>query len=400
MRSTRHTLGRRQPPRCPAHQPAAGRARTAHARTAHARVLGRPARRGAPARLATLAAALVLTLAAHNARCSFAQVLSVRHGNPVPADVRTMYAAGLKYLVETQQSNGSWTGSQYGDGPGVDGLCLMAMLSCGEDPNFGAYAENIRKTVRSIIGRQSDSTGFIAQSANMHGSMYHHGFATLALAEAYGAVDDRLLWKGSGEEQRPIGKALELAVGALLTSQDNNPHGAWRYTPTSRDADTSCSGACLMALLAARNAGLEIPDASIDKALAYFEKSTLKSGIVAYSAGQLGGGDDSMARASISCLVFAVAKRKDAPPHRYTIENLSSRISENTPQWKYYTRYYLAQALFQGDFDVWKKWNDLNIEILREEQQDNGSFDNNCYATAMCLLSLALNYRFLPIYER
>lgn len=46
--------------------------------------------------------------------------------------------------------------------------------------------------------------------------MYQHGFATLSLAEAYGAVDDSNLWPEGGNKARKqdIGAALELAVRA------------------------------------------------------------------------------------------------------------------------------------------------------------------------------------------
>jgi hypothetical protein len=105
--------------------------------------------------------------------------------------------------------------------------------------------------------------------------MYHHGFAMLALAEAYGAVDDRDLWAdASSSNYRSIGQALELAVRAAITSQKKNPLGAWRYSPDSNDADTSVSGAVLVGLLAARNAGIEVPDASIDKAPATSSRRT------------------------------------------------------------------------------------------------------------------------------
>ena len=124
----------------------------------------------------------------------------------------------------------------------------MVFLACGEDPNFGLYSNHIRKAVRNIISAQDANTGIMGTS------MYHHGFAMLALAEAYGAVDERNLWP-DGKGPRSIGQALELAVRAAITSQKKNPLGAWRYSPDGRDADTSVSGAVLVGLLAARNAG-------------------------------------------------------------------------------------------------------------------------------------------------
>ena len=177
-----------------------------------------------------------------NALSSFAQGLQIRHGTPVPIEVKSMYDAGLDYLINAQTPSGSWNSNQYGNGPGVDGLCCLAILSCGEDANFGAYAQPLRKGIRAIIRAQNAESGLLATSRGSHGSMYHHGFGTLALAEAYGVVDDQLLWRDDSAGRRPIGEALELAVRCIVKSQDQNPFDGWRYTPTAKDADVSVSG--------------------------------------------------------------------------------------------------------------------------------------------------------------
>jgi hypothetical protein len=68
-----------------------------------------------------------------------------------------------------------------------------------------------------------------------------------------------------------------------------------------------------------------------------------------------------------------------------------------------YYRYYMSQALFQSDFEAWGKWKRENTALLRTLQQEDGSFNashGKAYGTSMSLLSLALDYRFLPIYER
>jgi hypothetical protein len=233
--------------------------------------------------------------------------------------------------------------------------------------------------------------------------MYHHGFATLALAEAYGSVDDSLLWDGGeGNPQRSIGKSLELAVRAAITSQNNNPLGAWRYSPQAKDADTSVSGAVLMGLLAARNAGIEVPDANIDRALVYYRNSTSDSGTVAYSGG-IGGPGESANRSAVATLVFAVGKRHEWAQYKAALAHIIARLEHQEMSFPFYYRYYAAQALFQGDFDAWTRWKRENTRFLREVQQDDGSIQGShgpAYGTAMSLLSLALDFRFLPIYER
>jgi hypothetical protein len=325
-----------------------------------------------------------------------AQPPNARIGEAVPRDVRELYDKGLQFLVKTQSENGDWPGGQ--NGPGITGLGLMVFLASGEDPNFGLYSNNVRRAVRSIISNQNGNTGYFGNS------MYHHGFATLGLAEAYGAVDDRNVWPG-GKRPRTIGAALELAVRAAITSQRKNPLGAWRYSPQGTDADTSVSGAVLVGLLAARNAGIEVPDDSIDKAISYYRNMTAPSGQVAYSGG-LGGFDESLARISIGALVYALARRKDLPQFKATLDYLVNKLEFTGRSgfgWIDYQRYYQAQALFQGDVEAWKKWNKLLVRELKAAQQADGSIPGQhgaAVGTSFSLLALALNYRFLPIYER
>ncbi len=317
-------------------------------------------------------------------------------GEAVPRDVRDLYDKGLQYLVKTQTANGDWAGAGASySGPGITGLGLMAFLASGEDPNFGLYSNNVRRAVRSIIAGQDGNMGYFGSS------MYDHGFAMLALAEAYGAVDDRHVWP-DGKKPRSIGAALELAVRAAITSQRRNPLGAWRYSPQGTDADTSVSGSVLVGLLAARNAGIEVPDDSIDRAISYYKGMTSPSGQVAYSGG-FGGFDESVARISIGTLVYALARRKDLAQFKATLGNLVNKIEFASSGYEEYERYYQSQALFQGDIEAWKKWNKLLIRKLKTAQQADGSIPGQFGAsvgTSFSLLALALNYRFLPIYER
>jgi hypothetical protein len=369
--------------------------------------LGRPALadplRGCPVAGPTLrillAACVGLALVSSAAK---AQDPLAHHGEVVPRDVREMYDRGLQYLASKQSDNGDWADGQ--NGPGTTGMALMAFMASGEDPNFGRYRSHVRRALRSMISAQNPSTGYLGNS------MYHHGFGMLGLAEAYGAVDDRDLWSagqppnrgGQPSNRRSIGAALELAVRSAITSQNKNPLHAWRYSPDASDADTSVSGAVLVGLLAARNAGIEVPDTSIDNAIGYYKSMTSQSGQVAYSG--IGGFDNSIPRISIGTLVFALARRTDLPQSKAALSFLMQQ-PEQESQGSYleYGRYYEAQALFQGNIEAWEKWNKQLIRKLKSSQHDDGSFPSQMgqsYGTSMSLLALALNYRLLPIYER
>lgn len=329
--------------------------------------------------------------------------LELHEGTGVPSEVNSIYLKGAEFLADTQRDDGSWGAGQQFHGNescGVCALATMAFLSTGEDPNFGRYARNVRAAVRYIIRNQKSNTGYIP------GNMYVHGFAMLALSEAYGAVDEDMLWAGeeASSGQRSIGEALELAVRLAVSSQKKNPSKGWRYSPNDGSADTSVVGAVLMGLLAARNAGLDVPDKTIDEALNYMKSMTsAESGEVGYSG--LGGLGESGARTSIACLVFSIGKRKNWEEldgtRRYLADHLEIGASQS---WPFYERYYKAQALFQADYESWQQWNRNTIQELRTLQSEDGQIGNSAhgpaYSTSMSLLALALNYRFLPIYER
>ena len=215
-----------------------------------------------------------------------------------------------------------------------------------------------------------------------------------------------MLWVGESKNgpQRSVGEALELAVRLAVSSQKKNPSKGWRYSPNDASADTSVVGAVLMGLLAARNAGIDVPDQTIDDALKYMKSMTsAESGEVGYSG--LGGLGESGARTSIACLVFSIGKRKSWEELDGTRKYLADHLEIGASQsWPYYERYYKAQALFQADYESWEQWNRNTIQELRNMQADDGQIGQSghgpAYATSMSLLALALNYRFLPIYER
>ena len=331
-----------------------------------------------------------------SADTSFAQDSAIRYGRRVPAAVRIINDRGLRYLANTQEEDGRW--SEGTSGPGITGICVMALMASGEDPDFGPYATHIRKALHSIIVNQEPRTGYIGKS------MYQHGFALLALSEAYGAVSERLLWEGSDvppEQRRTLGKALELAVRSALTAQEKNPWGAWRYAPGSQDADTTVAGTVLMGVRGARNAGIEIPNEAIDKAVRFFQTHTMQDGSVAYQLTRNFG--LGVTRSAIATLIYAIAKRKDTPEYKAASEYIKRRIDQGDDWHPFYNLYYMAQALFQSDFEAWKAWNRQTIERLQRMQSDDGSFSSahgKAYGTGMAILALALNYRLLPIYER
>jgi len=332
-----------------------------------------------PARLlhSGLALALLITLPLR------AQDLNVYRGTQVAPQVERIYEHGLQYLVKTQADDGSFPGN-YGHEPATAALSMLAMFAHGDDPNYGPYAKPIKRCLDYLLKSTDPSTGYIGNS------MYNHGFSTLALAEAYGAVQDER-----------IGPALKKAVELILTSQEKNRFKAWRYTPDSKDADSTVSGACFVALIAARNAGLRVPDGAIEGALKFYTDCQQPGGgSIGYMPGS---GSNGSATTAIGVAVYAYARKKDQPTFIKALSALKKSDEENGGGYPFYGEYYASQALFQSDVKAWEAWNDKRVQKLAETQNDDGSWDASLGAplsTAFGLLSIALSYRYLPIYER
>jgi prenyltransferase beta subunit len=313
-----------------------------------------------------------------------AQDLNVYRGTQVSPTVERIYEKGLHFLTTSQNADGSFPGN-YGTEPAVAAMTMMAMMAHGEDPNHGPYAKPIKRCLDYVLSQQRGENGYLGSS------MYNHGFCTLALAEAYGNVQDER-----------IAPALKKGVELILSSQEKNRFKAWRYSPDAQDADSTVSGACFVALIAARNSGLRVPDKAIEDALKFYTDCQAPGdGSIGYMprSGAHGG-----STTAIGVAAYAYARQKQQPTHTKAWKALQSSDSDGTgASYPFYYEYYAAQAYFQTDVKIWQEWNDKLVRRLAESQNEDGSWDGGlgpALSTAFGLLSIALNYRYLPIYER
>ena len=292
------------------------------------------------------------------------------------------YLRGLRFLQTTQNEDGTWSDTSYGSQPGVLGMAVLAFLSRGDDPEFGTFSKSLKKAIQQILNKQNKETGYIGTS------MYNHGFATLALAEYYGLTNET-----------NIGPALKKATNLIVSAQKTNPKGGWRYSPDSKDADTTVTGAQMVALFAARNAGIEVPDQAISKGKKFLLECQDERGGFGYT----GNSGANLPRTAIGSLILALDKDTNSDEFKSSIEYLRENSRYGDQGHKFYSLYYTAQAMFRSTDEDWKKWNLENVRQLQAKQLDNGSWNGNygnTFATSAALLSMAINYRYLPIYER
>jgi prenyltransferase beta subunit len=310
-----------------------------------------------------------------------AQDLTRRQDDTVPPQAESVYEKGLQYLAKAQNEQGAWSDST-GSEPAAVGLCVAAFLAHGEDPNNGPYAKVMRRGIDYILTQQDASNGYIGNS------MYNHAFATKALAESYGVIDNP-----------KIAPALKKAVDLILSAQKRNRTGGWRYTPQSTDADTTVTGCNMVTLFAARNAGMAVPDEAIKRGLAFLAKCRSSDGSYGYTSAF--GGKPTLT--AIGLLCSSLAKDTDTRGFKASFEYLKKNLDYREKYYPYYYEYYMSQALFHADEATWREWNARNIRYLGTIQNREGAFPGNqgaSFNTAGALLSLALNYRYLPIYEK
>lgn len=291
----------------------------------------------------------------------------------VTPDLEHAFRLGLDFLVQTQHGNGSWE-----QNPGITGLAVMSFLAHGELPDEGRYGPAITRAVDFMV-RSQQSNGLLGR----HG-MYVHGFATLALAEVYGVIrDDR------------VGPALKRATDLIVTTQ--NAMGGWRYSVGSLDADTTVSGAQMLALRAAANAGMEVPIQTIQRGVAYYKGCFCAGGGFGYT----GASGPNQPRAAIGLLILSLSGEYRSPEVKATADWLFAQGFGNQSYF-YYKCYYCSQAMFQAGGKYWERWNTTVTPLLISMQAPNGSWPSSRITvdTSFALLSLAINYNFLPIYQR
>ncbi len=157
--------------------------------------------------------------------------------------------AGIRYLAQTQEPDGSWASGRYGKNVAITSLACLALMSDGHIPGRGELGDVVDRGVEFILNSSADS-GLITSEAN-NGPMYGHGFATLFLGEVYGMTPG-----GDDARANRLHEALVKAV--RLIEQTQNDEGGWRYNPVPYDADVSVTISLIMALRSARNAGIEV----------------------------------------------------------------------------------------------------------------------------------------------
>jgi len=241
--------------------------------------------------------------------------------------------------------------------------------------------------------------------------MYEHGIAAFALAEACGLAAA----SGRPSDDR-CRKAAEAAVRFIQQQQHDD--GGWRYTADKTlPSDTSISSWQVLALWTAREAGIQVDEACLAKAVAFYQRcETGQDGRTAYMAGR-GVGTDATTGAGLWVHLFLQPQ-----PDSQFVQAAASYLAgfaektwgnaETRPKYHdFYLWHHCSLPLAQVGGASWDRWNRLVRGALVELQQTEGcargSWDpetsmygrgagggGRIYTTAMAVLTLEAYYRF------
>ncbi|MGE3409549.1 MAG: prenyltransferase/squalene oxidase repeat-containing protein [Pirellulales bacterium] len=298
---------------------------------------------------------------------------------------------GLALLASRQLEDGSFGSGGYSRNVAVCGLSGMAFMAAGSTPGRGPYGDNVAKCVDFLLANTDDGGFIVSSGATSHGPMYGHGFAALFLAECYGMTM-------RADIREKLSKAIELIV------ETQNNEGGWRYQPVRKDADLSVTICQVMALRAARNAGLYVPPETIDRCIDYVKRSQNADGGFMY---MIQGGQSAFPRSAAGVVALYSAGIYEGPELQKGLDYLQRFLPRggafSRESHYYYGHYYAVQAMWHSGGENWARWYPAIRDELIARQRDDGAWmDSICqeYGTAMSCIVLQMPNNYLPIFQR
>jgi hypothetical protein len=332
-------------------------------------------------------------------------------------------ALGLKWLALQQKQDGGW---EYDQGVkeeriAATGMALLPFLAAGEThkPPKDKEDRKYMKTVASGLGflmKMCPPSG--PNAGRMSTNMYAQGIGTIALCEAYGMTKDPVL--------RPYAQA---AINFIQRAQGSN--GSWGYA-AGGNGDTSIVGWQVQALQAAKlSKDLVVDDRVIKKAIAFLNHAAGGSRKSMYGYGDSAGAAPGTALTSVGLLCRYYLDGW-GPNHPGMTDGVAGLVKNppagSGPMRNMYYYYYATQVVHFTGGEEWKNWNEgqkdpttgqrkggmrdwlVGAQIKKDDGAKLGSWDpeagwfgSSCGrlgTTAMCILTLEVYYRHLPLYKR
>jgi hypothetical protein len=327
---------------------------------------------------------------------------------------------GLKFLADKMEPSGSFElpeNAIHNPTLAIAALGALAFMANGYTADTGPYQRQVRSCVQWILARadlrplegdrypEGSKAAYLSDPGDNDSKMHGHGYATWALAMAYGM--------SFGEENQhrreELRRVLQAAVHVIEMSQTET--GGWGYEPKRGTFhEGSVTITVTQALRAARDAGLRVDPLVVDRAVQYVRNSQItagpRRGAFRY---KLGSNDTSFAltAAAVSTLnqtgIYEGRIIDDAIDYMLRSDPMVSHKPENFP---WYRRLYATQAYWQyQDLRYFRTYYPRLVETLANEQSpDDGAFSDReygeVYATALAILSVSVPFGYLPSFQR
>ncbi len=291
---------------------------------------------------------------------------------------------GLKWLAARQNSNGSFDSGS----TAITSLGALAFVAGGNLPNQGPYGRNVSRALHYVLAHCHHS-GLIA-AQNDGTPMYSQGFSTLFLAEIYG-------------ESHAAGLRNKLQKAVRLIVDTQNSAGGWRYQPVVMPGDLSVTICQVMALRAARQAGIGVPRRTMRSAISFVRRLQNPDGGFSYMLG-MSGSDFARSAAGVALLFYSGVYKGSVIGRAVNYVNGCLPGTPLNMQGNYfYGNYYGTQAMFLAGGKWWAHWWPAMSKNLLSRQQSNGAWvggAGSSYGTAMALIILQIPKRLLPILQK
>jgi hypothetical protein len=334
-----------------------------------------------------------------------------------------MVDAGLAFLASRQNEDRSFSIDRNEEATraplAVTALAALAFMAGGSTMGRGPYQSQVRSAVEYLLDNQVlhgepgiGDHGYFKVQGDDTSRTHGHGFATLAVAEAYGTLSlDRSYGDAAHEKVRKdldrMREALIAAVSIIERSQSRE--GGWEYEFDGTSHEGSVTIALIQALRAARDVGIAVDKGVIERAVAYVRKSQRATdGGFRY---QLNHPQVTYALTAAAIATLNASGDYDSDVIDLGIEYMKRNDPVLAPDaepdsFPFYARLYAAQAYwFYRDPLLWERWHPAVVrELANSRIQSTGAFQGDdygrIYATAMSCLILSIPFQYLPIFQR
>jgi hypothetical protein len=316
---------------------------------------------------------------------------------------------GLDWLTKHQAADGSWGKTQT---VAVTSFACLSYLSATDEPYRGDRGKALVKGLQFILARQQDGI-FETQG---HSWIHGQGFATLALAEAYG----RSLFCKTKPDLDMKEVRATVAAAVRIIEKNQSTSGGWWYTPGMPALHEGSTTVCaVQAIVSAGNYGMKIDEKVLERGFEYLKKCQNGDGGFDYKQGDRVSMKEGSA-AGVATL--GLMNKFDFPVmikgYKFLLQLTPARISAE--RFPYYGHFYGCMGMhllgqeYKDDKDFREKTQGYIVgaqkELLAWQGKDGawpvkgwmamGDVENAGYATAYATLALFVPQARLSIYNR